>query len=156
MCDKFSIHPLVKCGYVPNHAYHWFLIFFLEVNVLWCVYMHTMHMAHVYRFLNSAERGLYIMFMCTLLGAWLGAVPIPLDWNRPWQVGMPKSCCVQLQVYIMTLQHCGICSVIGLQVWPIPCSCGALAGSLVGSGLSFLAQQYSLFLPQLFISRQKV
>ena len=21
----------------------------------------------------------------TLLGAWLGAVPIPLDWDRPWQ-----------------------------------------------------------------------
>ena len=40
----------------------------------------------VYRFLNSAERALYIMIMFTLLGAWLGAVPIPLDWNRPWQV----------------------------------------------------------------------
>ena len=24
--------------------------------------------------------------ICTLLGAWLGAFPIPLDWDRPWQV----------------------------------------------------------------------
>ena len=28
------------------------------------------------------------MVMSTLLGAWIGAVPIPLDWNRPWQVGL--------------------------------------------------------------------
>jgi phosphatidylinositol glycan class F len=25
----------------------------------------------------------------TLLGAWLGAVPIPLDWDREWQVLHP-------------------------------------------------------------------
>ena len=29
-------------------------------------------------------------FQCTivftLIGAWLGAFPIPLDWDRPWQV----------------------------------------------------------------------
>lgn len=42
-----------------------------------------------------------IMINClrmTLFGAWLGAVVIPLDWDRPWQV------------------------------WPIPCSLGALCG----------------------------
>jgi hypothetical protein len=65
-------------------------------------------------FVNAAERGLYIMFMSTLLGAWLGAVPIPLDWNRPWQV------------------------------WPVPCSCGAVAGSVLGSGCSLLAHHFSL------------
>lgn len=45
-----------------------------------------------------------IMINClrlTLFGAWLGAVVIPLDWDRPWQV------------------------------WPIPCSFGALCGYIV-------------------------
>ena len=37
------------------------------------------------RFVSAGERGLYVMVMSTLLGAWLGAIPIPLDWNRPWQ-----------------------------------------------------------------------
>jgi phosphatidylinositol glycan class F len=70
-------------------------------------------------FINSAERGLYVMVMSTLLGAWLGAVPIPLDWNRPWQV------------------------------WPMPCCCGAVLGSLLGSSYSLLAQHFSFYPTQL-------
>lgn len=27
----------------------------------------------------------YAASVCTLIGAWLGAVPIPYDWDRPWQ-----------------------------------------------------------------------
>jgi len=46
---------------------------------------------------------LFINWMCTVLGAWLGAFPIPLDWDRPWQV------------------------------WPIPCCLGAVAGHVVGN-----------------------
>ena len=38
----------------------------------------------------------------TLLGAWLGAITIPLDWDRPWQA------------------------------WPIPCVIGALVGYMTG------------------------
>ncbi|XP_076628607.1 phosphatidylinositol glycan anchor biosynthesis class F isoform X2 [Colletes latitarsis] len=37
----------------------------------------------------------------TLLGAWLGAIVIPLDWDRPWQT------------------------------WPIPCVLGALLGYMI-------------------------
>lgn len=37
----------------------------------------------------------------TILGTWLGATVIPLDWDRPWQV------------------------------WPIPCVIGALLGYLI-------------------------
>lgn len=44
----------------------------------------------------------------TLFGAWLGATVIPLDWDRPWQA------------------------------WPIPCSIGAILGS-VASQLFVLA-----------------
>lgn len=38
----------------------------------------------------------------TVLGAWLGAIAIPLDWDRPWQL------------------------------WPIPCVLGALVGYMLG------------------------
>lgn len=38
----------------------------------------------------------------TILGTWLGATVIPLDWDRPWQA------------------------------WPIPCVLGALLGYLIG------------------------
>ncbi|PFX30720.1 phosphatidylinositol-glycan biosynthesis class F protein-like [Stylophora pistillata] len=49
----------------------------------------------------------------TLLGAWLGAFPIPLDWDRPWQV------------------------------WPIPCVIGALIGYIVGLAISTLIFAFS-------------
>ncbi|NXP46779.1 PIGF protein, partial [Heliornis fulica] len=32
------------------------------------------------------ESSLQITTLCTILGAWFGAFPIPLDWDRPWQV----------------------------------------------------------------------
>ncbi|XP_038669066.1 phosphatidylinositol-glycan biosynthesis class F protein isoform X2 [Scyliorhinus canicula] len=31
------------------------------------------------------DTSLQITTMCSLFGAWLGAIPIPLDWDRPWQ-----------------------------------------------------------------------
>lgn len=46
---------------------------------------------------------LFLIWMFTVLGAWLGAFPIPLDWDRPWQV------------------------------WPIPCCLGAVAGHVTGN-----------------------
>lgn len=45
---------------------------------------------------------LQITVACTLVGAWIGAFPIPLDWDRPWQV------------------------------WPVSCSFGSLFGYLTG------------------------
>ncbi|XP_033840584.1 phosphatidylinositol-glycan biosynthesis class F protein [Periophthalmus magnuspinnatus] len=45
---------------------------------------------------------LQITVTCSLVGAWLGAFPIPLDWDRPWQV------------------------------WPVSCSFGATFGFLTG------------------------
>jgi len=42
-----------------------------------------------------------------MVGGWVGAFPIPLDWDRPWQV------------------------------WPISCTYGSLAGYLFGLILSF-------------------
>ncbi|KAK7103552.1 phosphatidylinositol-glycan biosynthesis class F protein-like [Littorina saxatilis] len=37
------------------------------------------------------ETVIYITTITSVVGAWLGAVPIPLDWDRPWQV-WPVSC----------------------------------------------------------------
>ncbi|XP_067844893.1 phosphatidylinositol-glycan biosynthesis class F protein isoform X2 [Heptranchias perlo] len=37
------------------------------------------------------DTSLQMTTICSLFGAWLGAIPIPLDWDRPWQV-WPISC----------------------------------------------------------------
>lgn len=42
---------------------------------------------------NPLESSLCISCVCSILGAWLGAFPIPLDWDRPWQV-WPVSCVI--------------------------------------------------------------
>ncbi|XP_069464541.1 phosphatidylinositol-glycan biosynthesis class F protein [Ambystoma mexicanum] len=48
------------------------------------------------------DSSLQITTVCSVIGAWLGAFPIPLDWDRPWQV------------------------------WPISCSLGATFGYVAG------------------------
>ncbi|KAI1894415.1 hypothetical protein AGOR_G00115570 [Albula goreensis] len=48
------------------------------------------------------DTSLQITTASSVIGAWLGAFPIPLDWDRPWQV------------------------------WPISCSLGATFGFLTG------------------------
>jgi phosphatidylinositol glycan class F len=44
----------------------------------------------------------------TLLGAWLGAVPIPLDWDREWQV-LPLIFCLweKWPITIVVGAYCG-------------------------------------------------
>lgn len=51
---------------------------------------------------------LYVNGLGAAVGAWLGAFPIPLDWDRPWQA------------------------------WPITCCVGAVLGGLAASLCSFL------------------
>lgn len=51
---------------------------------------------------TSKEETLFSQNLClTLSGAWFGAMTIPLDWDRPWQV------------------------------WPIPCSLAAMVGFII-------------------------
>ncbi|BES87923.1 GPI biosynthesis protein family Pig-F [Nesidiocoris tenuis] len=52
--------------------------------------------------LNMFHKLFYRTFQFTLVGAWVGAAFIPLDWERPWQA------------------------------WPITCSFGALIGNIMG------------------------
>lgn len=40
-----------------------------------------------YRVTSVWENSLQITTISSFLGSWLGAFPIPLDWERPWQVG---------------------------------------------------------------------
>ena len=51
---------------------------------------------------NHVAMTLQATCLSTCVGAWLGAIPIPLDWDRPWQV------------------------------WPISCVYGSIAGYLFG------------------------
>lgn len=59
--------------------------------------------------LNQNQQKVVVQkFYCTVLGAWLGAFVIPLDWGRDWQT------------------------------WPIPCCMGALVGTSVGQLVSIV------------------
>ncbi|XP_014247528.1 phosphatidylinositol-glycan biosynthesis class F protein [Cimex lectularius] len=68
---------------------------------------------------NMFQTMLYQNVVFTLTGAWLGAFLIPLDWDRPWQV------------------------------WPVPCSFGALLGYTCSHYLTlvkyFVFGSYSVF-----------
>ncbi|GAA5903598.1 mannose-ethanolamine phosphotransferase GPI11 [Sporobolomyces salmoneus] len=55
---------------------------------------------------DDLELALLAPALGTIIGCWLGAVPIPLDWDRPWQV------------------------------WPTTCLVGALLGHAAGSVVS--------------------
>ncbi len=52
--------------------------------------------------LSPIETSLWWTVIGSIVGAWLGAVPIPLDWDRPWQL------------------------------WPISCVIGTLLGYIIG------------------------
>ncbi|ORY05253.1 PIG-F-domain-containing protein [Basidiobolus meristosporus CBS 931.73] len=62
---------------------------------------------------NYGERFAYYPMISGVFGAWLGAIVIPLDWDRPWQA------------------------------WPIPCVLGALLGYTVGICLALIKQDSS-------------
>ncbi|KAM0749195.1 hypothetical protein T439DRAFT_326937 [Meredithblackwellia eburnea MCA 4105] len=59
---------------------------------------------------NNLELALLFPALGTFAGCWLGAVPIPLDWDRPWQK------------------------------WPTTCVLGALAGHAIGTGLGVVVR----------------
>ncbi|XP_014682034.1 PREDICTED: phosphatidylinositol-glycan biosynthesis class F protein-like isoform X2 [Priapulus caudatus] len=64
--------------------------------------------------------------VCTLIGAWLGAFPIPLDWDRPWQV------------------------------WPISCVIGALVGYAMGNGVTTIQLCWQMLRARRKNSRMKL
>uniref|UniRef100_A0A6B2LR49 Phosphatidylinositol-glycan biosynthesis class F protein n=1 Tax=Arcella intermedia TaxID=1963864 RepID=A0A6B2LR49_9EUKA len=62
---------------------------------------------------GKAERWCLVSAVGTLVGCWLGALPIPLDSDRPWQV------------------------------WPISCTYGALGGFYLSHIVFFVFQSCS-------------
>lgn len=71
-----------------------------------------------YRPALGAESVIYITSISSVVGAWLGAVPIPLDWDRPWQV-QDQFCafmCVCDDIPdCVSLQLC--CSIVSCVCW---------------------------------------
>ncbi|CAG8433382.1 8108_t:CDS:2 [Ambispora gerdemannii] len=60
------------------------------------------------------EKSIYYPTVATVVGAWLGAIVIPLDWDRPWQV------------------------------WPIPCVIGAFLGHIVGNLVALIVCYFNV------------
>lgn len=46
---------------------------------------------------TTSEIYAYAQVVCTLTGAWIGAIVLPLDWERDWQV-WPISCIISTYV----------------------------------------------------------
>ena len=59
-------------------------------------------------------RQLFINFCGAVFGAWIGALPIPLDWDRPWQA------------------------------WPVSCAAGAVLGSFLANLYSLIQFHFQL------------
>lgn len=83
------------------------LFFFEYVFYAYCAYKAVINI-FLFRYQSSAEDLSAIPALATVLGAWIGAIPIPLDWDRPWQV------------------------------WPISCTYGAIGGYLLGLFFAFM------------------
>ncbi|XP_054718727.1 phosphatidylinositol-glycan biosynthesis class F protein-like [Uloborus diversus] len=66
--------------------------------LIWHFYM-TDNISSVFRIIqdnkfdNTNESHLHVLIIWSIIGAWLGAIPIPLDWDRPWQE-WPITCCI--------------------------------------------------------------
>ncbi|GFT22346.1 phosphatidylinositol-glycan biosynthesis class F protein [Nephila pilipes] len=63
------------------------------------------------KFDNLTESHLHSMVLWTVIGAWVGAFPIPLDWDRPWQT-WPITCCIGA-----SLGNSAIHLIIGLKLF---------------------------------------
>ncbi|KAH3848362.1 phosphatidylinositol-glycan biosynthesis class F protein-like [Dreissena polymorpha] len=57
------------------------------------------------------EIAVFYSVVCSLLGSWCGAAPIPLDWDRPWQA-WPITC-----VLGAILGHCAGLLMATLYLW---------------------------------------
>ncbi|XP_052768915.1 phosphatidylinositol-glycan biosynthesis class F protein-like [Mya arenaria] len=59
---------------------------------------------------QCVETMVFYTSVCSVLGVWLGALPIPLDWDRPWQV-WPITC-----VLGTVLGHCAGLLLSAIQI----------------------------------------
>jgi len=73
----FKSSTLMLSGFVLGHP---------EFNSLTLVFKAAYQNDHFHRSDATPEAYFQCSIVFTLIGAWLGAFPIPLDWDRPWQV----------------------------------------------------------------------
>lgn len=66
-----------------------------------------------YSVVTDIQKWHWITSLTSIIGTWLGAFPILLDWERPWQV------------------------------WPVPCCCGAILGFVVGNLIFLIFPNYT-------------
>lgn len=59
------------------------------------------HLILSFSFQRVSEKHIYMVSLTTLLGSWVGAFPILLDWNRPWQVSERHMRTVHYRVAVM-------------------------------------------------------
>ncbi|KAH9829215.1 GPI biosynthesis protein family Pig-F-domain-containing protein [Rhodofomes roseus] len=69
---------------------------------------------------TAIERAIVYPAIGAVFGCWSGAIPIGLDWERPWQVGW------LLTSIVLPL-------TIVRQAWPLTSAYGAISGYVVGS-----------------------
>lgn len=82
---------------------------------------------------KPSERALLYPTYGALLGAWVGVIPIGLDWDRPWQVTTGCALCLQA----VKLTH--------LKAYPLTPAAGASLGYIIGALLA-LGMNILLFL----------
>ena len=97
-----------------------FCLLLTLLTVYPCLLVHGARVSALTRVWTSSVTSvtcpLHTTCLYTLAGAWLGAVPIPLDWDRDWQV-WPISCCLGA-VTGHVLGHV----IVTCRVWPLMAS----------------------------------
>lgn len=121
---SFAFHTVAVLFGAPffessAETYHFAVLLTIQVCLPFCLFLGLDVNSWLNIFTESSTDGalevmVYFTSLFSVLGGWLGAIPIPLDWDRPWQV------------------------------WPISCVIGALFGYAAGLLLAsvFIPRQY--------------
>ncbi|BFZ07155.1 hypothetical protein BsWGS_10194 [Bradybaena similaris] len=122
----FTFHAIAVCFGAPlvksaTETFHFAMLLTVLVCLPFCLLSGPSIESWFEVFIEKSshiglETVVYFTSMGALLGSWLGAIPIPLDWDRPWQE------------------------------WPISCVVGAVGGYSLGLLLSavYLPRKYSM------------
>jgi len=74
---------------------------------------------------KPSERALLYPTYGALLGAWIGVIPIGLDWDRPWQVIISFVLCADRKA-----------NSVALKAYPLTPAAGASLGYIIGALLA--------------------
>jgi phosphatidylinositol glycan class F len=85
------------------------------------------------RIWTPIERAMVYPAIGTVVGCWLGVIPIALDWDRPWQVRILTSYDVERRLITQISQ-----------AWPLTPAFGSILGYIIASmcALTMSATKY--------------